>query len=216
VAAQTNPKNPQDPKNLKLGPPASFSISVPDALRAAWGIGEQSAIYLSLAVTNTKPGPRQPPRDPKKDEEDKAAAAKKPAAKPTPTPKPTPKPKEPPKKKEEPDLTPVDLTIELTDSAGHVARLPLSRYGIARHPLDARIYRRAGRDASRFSTIYELIPQTFVMPLADFARTAPDFDPRQLASIRLLFDKTVAATVVVEHVGLSTPRDPAFLASAVR
>jgi dienelactone hydrolase len=198
----------------KMGPPASFSVSVPDALRTTWNIGSQSAVYLSLAVTNTKPGPRQPPRDPKKEEEDKAAAAKKPAAKATP--KPTPRPKEPPKKKEEPDRTPVDLTIELTDAAGHVARLPLSRYGVARHPLDTRIYRRAGRDASRFTTIFELIPQTFVMPLADFAQAAPDFDPRGLASIRLLFDKTVAGTVVVEHVGLSTPRDPAFLASPVR
>ena len=141
-------------------------------------------------------------------------AGKKPL--PKPTPKPAPKPKEPPKPKEEPDLTPVDLTVELIDSAGHVARLPLGRFGLARHPLDARIYRRAGRDATRFTNIYELIPQTFVMPLADFTQAAPEFDPRQIASIRLLFDRTEAGTVVLEHVGLSTPADPAFLSRPVR
>jgi dienelactone hydrolase len=211
---QKAPAKPAEPQ-LKLGPPAAFSISVPEALRSEWGVGADSALYLSLAATNTKPGPRTPPRDPKKDEEaDKPEDKSKPAPKATPKPKPTPKPT--PKPKEEPDLTPVDLTIELTDSAGHVARLPLSQFGIARHPLDARIYRRAGRDTTRFANIYELIPQTFVMPLAEFGRVAPEFDPRQLQSIRLLFDRTEAGTVVLEHVGLSTPTDPAFLASRIK
>ena len=189
------------------GPPASFTVSVPSELRSAWAVGGSSAVYLSLAVTNTKPGPRQPPKDPNKKEEEPAAGDK-PKASPTPKPSPSPKPK-----KEEPDLTPIDLTIELTDEAGHVARVQLSRYGVARHPLDARIYRREGRDASRFSTIYELIPQTFVMPMADFKQAAPDFDPQQLTSIRLIFDKTNAGTVVIEHVGLSTPKETGVLAS---
>jgi dienelactone hydrolase len=203
---------PADDK-LPLGKPASYAISVPAALRSEWGIGERSAVYLSLTATNTKPGPRQPPRDPKKDEEEKPVAPKPAAgAKPPPAPKEPPKPKE----KEKPDLTPVNLTVELVDTAGHTAALPLDRFGVARHPLDARIYRREGRDAQRFTNIYELIPQTFVLPLADFAQAAPSFDPRQLAAIRLVFDRTEAGTIILEHVGLSTPADPAFLASPVR
>jgi len=208
-------QKPEESK-LKLGPPAAYTISVPAPLRSAWNVGPDSALYLSLAATNTKPGPRQPPKPPKKEgEEDKPAdkPGEKPKAtpKPKPTPKPTPTPA--PKKKEEPDLTPVDLTVELTDDAGHVAKVPLSQYGVARHPLDARIYRRAGRDTTRFTNIYELIPQTFVMPLADFVKNAPDFNARQVKTIRLLFDKTEAGTIVLEHVGLSTPTDRAFLAS---
>jgi hypothetical protein len=31
-----------------------------------------------------------------------------------------------------------------------------------------------------------------------------------------LFDKTEAGTIIVEHIGVSTPTDPAFLASPVR
>ncbi len=196
----------EEPKGV-LGPPASYTISVPAAVRSQWGVGEGSAVYLSLAATSTKPGPRTPPKDP--DKKDEPEGATKPKA------KPAPKPRDPKKPKEEPDVTPIDLTVELADTAGHVVRLPLSQFGIARKPLDARIYRRAGRDAARFSEIYELIPQTFVMPMADFAAASSDFDPRQLATIRLRFDKTEAGTIVLEHVGLSTPTDPAFLAAPV-
>ena len=196
-------------------PPASFSVSVPDSVRSTWGVSDRSAVYLSLAATNTKPGPRARPKDPnakddKVEDETKKPEPKKPAVK---TP---PKPKEPKRPREEPDQTPIDLTVELVDTAGHVARLPLSRFGIARRPLDSRIYRRAGRDTQRFSAIYELIPQTFVMPVEDFARTSSTFDPRQIAAIRLVFDRTEAGTIVLEHVGLSTPTDPAFLAAPVR
>ena len=53
------------------------------------------------------------------------------------------------------------------------------------------------------------------MPVADFAAAAPGFDPRQLATIRLVFDRTEAGTVIVQHVGLSTPSDPAFLAAPI-
>lgn len=196
-------------EKLKLGPPAAYAISVPDHLRAEWGIGERSVVYVSLAATNTKPGPRTPPKDPKKEEEETAEAAKKPAARPRPRPAPADEKKDDEKK----DETPVDLTIELVDTAGRTARLPISRYGIARRPLDTRLYRRAGRDAARFTNIYELVPQTFVMPVADFGAAAPDFDPRQVAAIRLVFDRTEAGTIVLEHVGVSTPADPAFLAA---
>lgn len=217
-----NNRFPLDPKDDKAkapaapdakgppAPPASFSVSVPDGLRSTWGVSERTAVYVSLAATNTKPGPRALPKDPNKKEEDETPCAKKPAL------KPPPKPKAPKKPKEKPDQTPIDLTVELVDTAGHVARLPLSRFGIARRPLDSKIYRRAGRDAQRFTNIFELIPQTFVMPIADFLAGSPEFDPRQLATIRLLFDRTEAGTIMLEHVGLSTPTDPAFLAAPIR
>jgi dienelactone hydrolase len=196
-------------------PAASFAVSVPDSVRSSWGVSDRSVVYLSLAATNTKPGPRALPKDPNKKEEEveEKPPAKKPGVKPPPKPK---KPTEPKRPKEEPDQTPIDLTVELVDTAGHSVRLPLSQFGIARRPLDSRIYRRAGRDAARFSTIFEVIPQTFVMPVADFAIGSSQFDPRQLATIRLLFDRTEAGTIVLEHVGLSTPTDAAFLAAPIR
>jgi dienelactone hydrolase len=188
------------PDTTKRGRPASYSISVPDSLRTAWHIDEQSAVYLSLANTNDMPAPRALPRDTTKKDSTKADSAKK---------KVTP----PPKKKEAVDSTPADLTVELVDAAGNTARLPLSRFGTIRRPLDTRVYRRAGRDTQRFATIFELIPQTFVMPVADFAKAAPQFVPARLKAVRLVFDRSVAGTVVVTDIGISHPTDPAFLAS---
>lgn len=181
-----------------MGPPASYDVAVPDSLRDAWAIGADSTLFVSLAATNTKPGPRAEEKATTDEEEQ----PKTPATKKAPPPKKKPEPKKP---KEKPDETPVDLTVELVDAAGHAARLPLSRYGIARHPLEANVYRRRGRDAQRFTSNFELIPQTFLMPLADFAQSAPGFDPRRLAMIRLVFDKTVAGTIIIEHVGIATP-----------
>lgn len=188
----------------KMGTPASYSISLPDSLRHTWGVSENSAVYFSLAVTSVKPGPRPAPRDTTKKDSTAADSSKKKAP---------PAPKTPPPPKEKPDSTPIDLTVELVDVAGNVARLPLSRFGVARRPLDVRVYRREGRDALRFSNIAELIPQTFMLPVAEFARASPEFDPRQLKTIRLVFDRTVAGTVVLADIGLSTPVDPAFLAA---
>jgi len=181
-----------------MGPPAAYDVSVPDALRNAWGIGADSTLSVSLAATNTKPGPRAEEKA-KADEEEQQ---KTPAAKKAPPAKKKPEPKKP---KEDEDQPPVDMTVELVDATGHVARLPLSRYGVARHPLVANVYRRRGRDASRFTNNYELIPQTFLLPLTDFAQSAPGFDPQRLATVRLVFDKTVAGTVIIEHVGIETP-----------
>ena len=190
------------PDTTKLGKPASYSISIPDSLRTAWRVDDQSAVYLSLAVTNDKPAPRTVARDSSKKDSTKADSSKK---------KVTP-PKPPPKPKEKPDSTPVDISVELVDAAGHTARLPLSRFGTIRRPVDVHLYRRAGRDTQRFASIFELIPQTFVLPVSDFAKASPQFVPSSLKTVRLVFDRTVLGTVVVSDVGISRP-DPAFMAA---
>ncbi|HTI65643.1 MAG TPA: hypothetical protein VL524_19100, partial [Gemmatimonadaceae bacterium] len=122
----------------------------------------------------------------------------------------------PPARKPEPkaakDTTPVDLTVELVDAAGHTARLPLSRFGVPRRPLEIHILRRRDEERQRFPTQYELVLQTYVMPIADFARAAPELDPRHLRSIRLVFDRLVAGTVVVDDIGVSS-HTAAFVAA---
>jgi hypothetical protein len=188
------------PDTLKRGMPARYSLMLPDTLATSWRVGAHSALYVSLAATNAKPGPRAAPRD----------TTKKPAAD---SAKRAPAPKAPPPPKEKPDSSPVDITVELVDAQGTVARLPISRFGIARRPLDVRLYRRDGRDAQRFASISELVPQTFVMPVSVFAAASPGFDVTRLRTIRLVFDRTEAGTVVVESIGLSTPVDAAFLAA---
>lgn len=179
------------------GRPASYRISVPDSLRTAWNIGSGTALVLSLMPTDQTPGPRRPAQD--------TTAARRDSLK-----KAQAKPKPKPPRSPAADTIPVDLTIEATDAAGLTARVPLSRYGVVRKPQDVTVLRRKGSDKASFGSLGELVLQTYVIPLADFTGAAPGFDPGRLAAVRLLFDRTVAGTVVLTDVGLSNP-DPAFL-----
>ena len=178
----------------KLGRPASYTIALSDSLSNALALGPESSIYLSLAPTDAKPGPRAPKSDSTRKADSTKKAEKPPARKPEP--------------KAGKDSTPVDLTVELADASGHTARVPLSRFGVPRRPLEIHILRRRDEEKQRFPTQYELVLQTYVMPIADFARVAPGFDPRHLRSIRLVFDRLVAGTVVVDDIGVSSQVGP--------
>jgi hypothetical protein len=184
----------------KIGKAASYTVTLSDSLVTALNVGRESSIYLSLAPTDAKPGPRAPARDTTKKadsakKDDKKAPAKKPDAKPA------------------KDTTPVDLSIEVVDAAGHAARVPLSRYGKPRRPLEIHILRRADEEKQRYPTQFELVLQTYVLPLADFVQVAPEFDPTHLRSVRLVFDRLVAGTVVVDDIGVSSRAAP-FVALA--
>jgi hypothetical protein len=76
------------------------------------------------------------------------------------------------------------------------------------------VLRRAIREKQNFRNQFELIPQTYVMPVADFQRAAPHFAARRLRAIRLVFDRAIAGTVIVDDIGVANP-DPAFLAHPV-
>jgi hypothetical protein len=177
----------------KLGKPASYTIALSDSLVGALNVGPASSVYLSLAPTDAKPGPRAPAKDTTK----KADSTKK---APTPPKKPEAKPAK--------DSTPVDLTVEVSDAAGHIARLPLSRFGVPRRPLEIHILRRHDEEQQRYPTQYEMVLQTYVMPLADFVKAEPQFDPTHLRSIRLVFDRLVAGTIVVDDIGVSATATP--------
>jgi dienelactone hydrolase len=179
----------------KLGQPASYTITLSDSLRGALHVGRESAIYLSLAPTDAKPGPRSPARDTTK----KADTTKKDAK----APKPPKPPKNPPK-----DSTPVDLTVEMIDGSGRIARLPLSKFGVPRRPLEIQIMRRKDQEKQRYPTQYELVLQTYVMPLSDFAQQSSQFDPTTLKAIRLVFDRIPQGTVVVDDIGVSSKAGP--------
>ena len=184
----------------KIGKAASYTITLSDSLVTALNIGRESSVYLSLAPTDAKPGPRAPARDTTKKADSTKKDEKKPPAK-----KPDAKPAK--------DTTPVDLSIEVVDAAGHAARLPLTRYGKPRRPLEIHILRRADEEKQRYPTQFELVLQTYVLPLADFVQVAPEFDPTHLRSVRLVFDRLVAGTVVVDDIGVSSRAAP-FIALA--
>jgi len=179
----------------KLGQPASYTIAMTESLTRSLHVDAQSSLYLSVAPTDAKPGPRAAPKDSTKKDSSKARA------------------KRPESKKEEKDTTTIDFTIELVDANNVTARLPLTRFGVPRRPLETHVLRRADREKSQFANTYELVLQTYVMPLADFVAASPQFAPDKLKSIRLVFDRAVAGTVIVDDIGVSAI-NPAFLAQA--
>jgi dienelactone hydrolase len=178
----------------RRGRPARYTMSLGDSVRTAWGVGRESALVLSLAPTDQVPAPRAAPRDTTRAD----SAARRPA------------PRRPPRRPSAPDTTAFDLSVEIEDAEGVTARLPLSRYGAIRRPLETYIYRRRGRDQQRFANLYELVLQTYVVPLADFAAATPSLDPGRLAAVRLVFDRTPAGTVVLDNLGFSRMRPEFF------
>lgn len=181
----------------KRGRPASYAITVPDSVRRAWQVRGTSALVFSLSPVDETPGPRKAAKDTTRT--DSTAKATKPA-------KPAPKPKLP---KAKPDSTPVDLSVVAVDGNGTAVTLPLSRYGAIRKPPELTVLRRKGADKRSFGALTELILQTYVIRLSDFAAADARFDPTTLREVRWLFDRTVAGTVVLSDVGLSD-MDPAF------
>jgi len=178
--------------------PARVDISVPDSLRTAWRVGANSALLMTVATTDVRPGPRKVARDTTK----KDSTAKADSAKAAPKPKAPPKPKKPAPK----DSTPPDFSVELEDTDGRTARLPLSAFGPVRMPIETYIYRRKGRDKTAFPTLAEPVGTTYVMPLSSFVAVNAAFNPAALRTVHLVFDRTKSGSITLDDVGI-TSRD---------
>lgn len=184
------------PDTTRLGRPAAYRLHLPDTLAAAWSVDHRTALQLSLLVASGRPGPRTAPRDSTADS----------TARPTP-PRPPARPRTPPG----PDTTTVELSVELVDQAGVRVLLLLGDYAPVRRPPEMTVRRRAGRDRRMFGNLYEQVLQTFTVPLADARRADARFDPARLASVGLVFDRTVAGTVMVSDIGLASLESAFFV-----
>lgn len=187
------------PDTTKRGKPASYTITLPDSLTRAIGVSPASALCFSVAPLDAKPGPRSAPRDSTK----KDSTAKKDS---------TPKP---PSTKAKPDTFPVDFTIEVTDAAGVSASVSIRRYGVPRRPLDIQIMRRASQEQQRFPNKFEVVLQSYAIPMADLIALSPSLDPSRLRSVRFVFDRAIWGTVQVDDIGIWANPNPAFFAARV-
>jgi len=98
---------------------------------------------------------------------------------------------------------PLDLTLEVVDANGTRAAVPLSRYGAVRRPLEMTVTRRRDTESTNFARLYELVLQTYSVPLSDFRALAPTLDPKRITAVRFLFDRTPAGTVILDDVGFA-------------
>jgi hypothetical protein len=191
------------PDSTKRGKPATYTITLSDSLVRALNIDNRAAICFSAAPQDAKPCPRPLPRDTTKKDSTKADSAKKKAS--------TPKPPKAPKPK--PDSFPVDFTVQVTDANGVTASVPVTRYGVPRRPLDVRILRRANLEQQRFANKFEIVLQSYVIPISDLVAVAPNLDATKLRSVRFVFDRAIWGQILMDDVGVWPQADPAFFSA---
>jgi len=189
------------------GPAARYRLDLPAGLAANWRLWSGSTLDFMMAPTNTVPGPRKDPAagDENENEEgdnegdDESAESDDRGDE---------------GDDDEEEDPPVDLTIELEDAAGQIARVTLSDYGAVRRPLETYVMRRSDREATRFQTHWELIMQTYSIPLSDFSADNRTLDLRHITSVSFVFDQVHAGEIVLDQIGF-TDLDPGFLGARV-
>ena len=175
------------------GPPARYTVELPTYLASNWGLSVSTTLDFMLGPTPRVPRPRKDPAPDDEDEPGSDAASQRSSG-----------------DRDEPEDPPVDLSIEVTDGAGQSARVVLGDYGAIRRPLDTYVLRRGDIEARRFATHWELILQTYSIPLGDFVAANPAIDLRRLTSIAFVFDQVHGGEVSIDQIGFSE-LDPAFL-----
>ena len=183
------------------GPPAAFTLRLPEGMAADWRLDRTAALQFDLLPTNATPRPRSAP----KVEGDSAAA---------PPPERNAEEEEAEGADENEEETPIDLSVEVEDAAGVSASVPLSRYGAVRRPLPIAILRRADIEKRQYGSLHELVFQTYTVPLADLAAVEPRLDLTTLRAVRFRFDRAEAGEVILDDVEFAHP-SPAFLRGPV-
>jgi hypothetical protein len=174
-------------------------VTLPDGLARSWTLGNGSTLDLMLGATNVLPGPRKDPAaDTTKKADRKGGGGG----------------GDRPRKDDDEEKPPVDLTVQVEDAAGRAASVNLRDYGAIRRPLETYVLRRGDLEKIRFADHWELILQTYSIPLGDFVAAAPGLDLSTLRAVRLVFDRSVAGEVAVDQIGFSA-LDPAFLGARV-
>jgi dienelactone hydrolase len=203
----------------RLGPPAAYSMILPDTLARAWEFGPGTTLDFMLTALDQAPRPRGEPSGPAPGEkaEEREEAQEAPGSVRSPGRLRSLVSRLLPGRRsmgEEAEKPPVNLSVQVTDAQGNTGRVLLDRYGPVRRPIPIRIQRR-GDQRYRGST--ELVLQSYSIPLEDFLAAAEgSLRLESLNEIAFLFDETEAGTVVLDEVGFSK-MNPAFLrASASR
>jgi len=172
----------------ELGPPARYVVELDGPARRALRLSAAGTFDFSLAPTDDEPGPRKPPTsddaptDNERDADDLGDSQD---------------------SDEGANPEPIDFSIVATDARGTEVSVPASAYGVIRRPLKIQVLRRRDLEGGRFETPWELVLQSFSVPLSDFVAQDSAFDPTQISSIAFVFDGSEAGTVVVDNVGFS-------------
>jgi dienelactone hydrolase len=147
---------------------ASYSLTLPER---AVSLNANSRLTFSLADANETSNPKDIRRDENTDE---------------------------PAKSGEDPRSPIELTVEVTDSAGNTVRLPLSHYSLLQPQLEVQLAKGIIMNDLESS---EAVFQNFEFPLSAFVEVEPGFNPVDLTTIRFIFDRTSAGVIILDDVG---------------
>jgi dienelactone hydrolase len=97
----------------------------------------------------------------------------------------------------------IDLTIELRDSDGNRAALPLSTVGPVHPALNVRYIKVKWIEKKHIEDYSERLLQTYEIPFRQFVEANSSFDPSKLENIRFVFDRFPNGTIMLDDVGIS-------------
>jgi hypothetical protein len=98
---------------------------------------------------------------------------------------------------------PLDLTIELCDSDGNCAALPLSSVGPVHPALIVRLAKWKWLEKKFIEEFSERILQTYEIPIQQFIESDSLLDPSKLQSIRFIFDRSETGIIMLDDIGFS-------------
>ena len=98
---------------------------------------------------------------------------------------------------------PLDLTIELVDSDGNCAALPLSAIGPVHPALNVRYIKVKWIERKFIEDFSERLLQTYEIPFRQFIEGNPSFDPSKLENIRFLFNRSPNGAIMLDDIGIS-------------
>ena len=176
--------NAKPGKNGKSASTANYTINLPPTLPADWKLDKDSALTMSIAVTDeTAPSGGSKGKGKKAKEKDP----------------------------EKPAVT--DFTIALETKDGSTVKLPVSNFNSLLPPLEVRLTKLPYLDTQMYKVPSEPAFQSVTAPLAAFLQQNPQFDPAQLKAIHLVFDHTPSRVIIISAIGFSKGTAPASLAA---
>ncbi len=187
----------------ELGRPASYEIRLSEQAVRELELSDASALEFRLGPSDDEPRPRV--RDGEAEGGGERSGDRDRAARVEDSDRPdraAPKP-------------PIDLSVEIEDAHGQRASLAVGDYGVLRRPLTMSILRRRDREEERFPQQWELVLQSFSIPLRDFAAANPALDVMNPRAVRFVFDRAEVGTVALDDVGFAETY-PAFFTETER
>ena len=156
-----------------------YSIELPADFNENYKLNENSLFVFSIADSGETP----PKKDKNKEEARKV-------------------PKKEEKGKDFEKYKPKDVSIELIDTRGHVAKFPLSDFGKIPPVLKSH-FTKIKKEKKIFGKSYEPALQYFQIPLSEIKRRFPEFEIKFLKKIKFIFDRDSEGMLILDDLGFA-------------